>query len=149
GGPAGSSPLGSANLLEAFTGHGNQSGECCRIGHGQVGQDLAVELHPRGTQPPHEARVAHAVAPARRSDPGYPQPSELRLPVPAVSVGIGHGVHDLLLGHAIAARPVGAVVLRRVHDLPASPWASFDVVLDAGRLTGPSTITMLRPSSFG
>src|SRR5918999_1056856 len=70
---------GSGRVLGAAGASGrlDQRGEGLRVAHREVGQDLAVELHPRLLQAVHEGGVRHAVLSGGGPDPRDPQPPEL------------------------------------------------------------------------
>src|SRR5581483_8022652 len=116
---------------ERLPGGGHQGAEGARIGHGQVGEDLAVDVDLGRLQPGHEAGVGHVVLPAGGVDAHDPQPAELALADPAVAVGVDAGVHDLLVGRLEAAAAVAAVPLGRLED-GAAVLLAVDGALDPG-----------------
>src|SRR3954454_235813 len=63
-----------------------ESAERFGVAHGNVGQDLAVQLDTGQLQPVHELRVAHAVELGCGVDAGDPQAAEITLAVAAVTV---------------------------------------------------------------
>jgi large subunit ribosomal protein L20 len=89
--------------------HGDQAGERGLVVHGQVGQDLAVDLDACQLQTLDQAVVGHPVSAGRRVDTRDPQLAEVALAVLAVAVGILHRVQHLLLGLAVQARTLSTV----------------------------------------
>ena len=87
--------------------------ESLRIGHGHVGQNLAVQLDV-GLQ---QAGDELAVAQAERTDGGVdaddPQPAEIALAVVAVAVGVDAGADEIFLG--------GTQQAATAADVSASP----------------------------
>src|SRR4029079_10132221 len=55
------------------------------VAHGDVGQQLAVDLHPGLVEAVDQLRVAHALAPCGRVDADDPEPPHLALAAPAVA----------------------------------------------------------------
>ena len=72
----------------------NQSGEASRIIHGDVSQNLAVQLAAGLLQTVHETAVRNVIQMACRIDTGDPQTTEISLFLTAADIGISHGVHD-------------------------------------------------------
>src|SRR5437763_10313125 len=126
-------PLPAARLGsgEGLPGCGHQRAEGVGIGHGQIGEDLAVDVDLGRPEPGHEAGVGHFVLPAGGVDPHDPQPAELALADPAVAVGVDAGVHDLLVGRLEAAAPVAAVPLGRLEN-GAAVLLAVNGALDPG-----------------
>ena len=87
-------------------------GERGRIGHGQIGEHLAVELDPGLVQPRDELVVGHPVGAGGRVDADDPELPERPLLVLAVAVGVDERVLDLLLRVAVAAALEAPVALR-------------------------------------
>src|SRR5262249_56135806 len=115
-------------------------GECLRIGHGDVGERLAVELDPGLLHPSHEAPVPEPMLARCRVDPDDPQRPERALPCFAVAVRVDERVLDLLLREAVAGLLAPVVALRLVEDLGAL-LPRVDCTLDPwhlSRLSGAS-----------
>src|SRR6266542_4685545 len=104
---------GSGGLLvvlgEVGLGQLDQLREGGRVVHGQVGEDLAVDLDLGQAQALDEAVVGDAVGAGRGVDALDPQPAEVALARPAVTVGVDQRVGDLLLGLAVQPGALAAV----------------------------------------
>ena len=101
----------SARSLERGLGRLDEAAERGRVGDGEIGEDLAVDLDAGGVQPGDEPAVAHVVEAARRVDPLDPQAAELALAGPAVAEGVLPAAHDLLVGRPERAALVAVVAL--------------------------------------
>src|SRR5438477_2482250 len=80
----------------------DERGEGFRVVHGDVGEDLPVDLDARHLQTVDEDRIGDAVGPDGRVDAGDPQATELCLAIAAVTVGVVARVHDLFFGDPVA-----------------------------------------------
>ena len=112
-------------------GHLDQRRERSRVGDGEVGEDLAVDLDAGQAQAGDEAAVAHAVLAGTGVDALDPELAEVTLAGPAVAVGVLQGVHDLLVGRLVAAALVAVVALGRLED-GAVVLPAVDGALDPG-----------------
>src|SRR3990172_2185737 len=88
-----------------------------RVAHGEIGQHLAVDLHPRPLETGHEPGVRQLVQARRRVDPGNPQAPELALLLPAVTVRVPPAPLHRLLGGLEEFAPPAARALGQAHDL--------------------------------
>src|SRR3954453_12802157 len=114
-----------------------ESPEGLGVADGDVGQDLAVELHAGLLEAVHEGPVAHAVLAGGRVDTGDPQPAEVALAVAAVPVAVLVGLEDGFLGPLVVRVGLAAVPLGHLEGGPALlPRA--DGALDAGHAPRPS-----------
>src|SRR6516165_4708945 len=104
---------------QRLPGHLDQRGEGGRVGHRELGEHPAVDVHARDLQALDEPVVGHAVGPGRGVDALDPQPPERSLAVLAVTVGVGHRVEGLLLGLAVQAGPMAPVAAGPLEDDPA------------------------------
>ena len=105
--------------------------ECLGIAHGQIGQDLAVDLHPGQVQAVDEPAVAQAVLPGAGVDALDPQLPEVTLAGPAVAERVLHRVHELLVGSPVGTALVAVVPLRLLQD-GAVVLATVDGPLHSG-----------------
>src|SRR5215207_4769173 len=111
-------------------GHLNQSSECRGIGHGQISEDLAVNLDPRGLETRDEAVVRHAFGPSSSVDPLDPQPAEVAFTRAAVPIGVHQRMSDLLLRLAVHARTLTPVAGCLPEDF-TTLFLRIDGALDA------------------
>src|SRR6266550_2751893 len=65
-----------------------KASEGLRIADGDVGEDLAIQLHLCEAEPVHQLAVAHALAPRGGVDAGDPEAPEVALPVAPVAVRV-------------------------------------------------------------
>src|SRR5689334_7791950 len=98
-----------------------KSAERLRIVHGEVGKHLAVDLDAGLAQSVHELRVAHALAPRGGVDPDDPQPPEVALAGPAITVRVSARAHHLLVGEPVARMLAAEVALGLLEDLLLAP----------------------------
>src|SRR4051794_34128359 len=98
-----------------------ESAEGLGIAHGDVSQNLAVQLHTGQLEPVHELRVAHAVELGGCVDTGDPQAAEVALAVAAITVGIGLCLDEGFL------RPL--VIVVRLAAVPLGPLEDFAPLL--------------------
>ena len=94
----------------------DQRPEGLRVGDGEVGEHLAVDLDTGRVQAVDEPAVAHALHAGRSVDALDPQRPEVALAGPPVAVGVLQGVHDLLVGGLVRAALVAVVALRLLED---------------------------------
>src|SRR3954447_8416811 len=122
-----------------------KSAERLGVAHGDVGQDLAVQLDARQLQAVDERGVRHALGARGRVDAGDPQAAEVALAVAAVPVRVGVGLHDRFLGALVGGVRLPAEALGPLEDL-AALLAGVDGALDAGHRPLPpsSFVTVLR-----
>src|SRR3954466_14747695 len=115
-----------------------ESAERLRVAHGDVGQDLAVELDSGQLEPVHELRVAHAVQAGGGVDAGDPQAAEVALAVAAVTVRVGLGLEQGLLRALVVVVRLAAEALRLREDfapLLAGVYGALDPHLPSSFLT--------------
>src|SRR5215210_4049968 len=117
---AGSALLGSCRGLERGFRLLGDLAERGRITHGQVGQDLPVELDPRLAAAGHELVVREPFGARGRVDAHDPQPPERALLVLPVAVRVYERMLDLLLGDLVPGMTRPEVALRLVEDLLAA-----------------------------
>src|SRR3954454_18538633 len=103
----------------------NKSAERLGVAHGDVGQNLAVQLDAGQLEAVHELRVAHAVQLRGCADAGDPQATEVALAVAAVTVRVGLGLDQGLLGALVIVIRLAAEALGPLEDL-APLLASVD-----------------------
>src|SRR5882757_6904922 len=111
--------------------------EGVRVVHGQLGEDLAVDLDVGGLQTLDEAVVRDAVGAGSGVDPLDPELTEVALALLAVVVVVDQGVGDLLLGLAVQTRALATVTTGLLEDRPAL-LVGVDCPLDACHLITPS-----------
>src|SRR3712207_6433075 len=80
-----------------------ESAEGLGIAHGDVGQDLAVQLDAGELQAVHERAVGHALEARGGVDAGDPQAAEVALAVAAVPVRVGVRLHQGFLRALVVA----------------------------------------------
>ena len=95
----------------------DQGVERLGVGDGQVGEDLAIHLHSGVLQAVDEAVVGQALRTGGGVDALNPQGTEITLPGPAVAVGVGGGVEDLLLRLALQTRTLPTVAGGQLQHL--------------------------------
>src|SRR5436305_15069155 len=81
------------------------------VAHGDVGEDLAVELDARLAQAVHELAVGEAFAARGSVDPRDPQSPQVALAVAPIQVRVGVGLEQLLLRALVRGVPLAAVAL--------------------------------------
>src|SRR5215813_12047920 len=115
--PYPSALCGAQTLLEGGLGLFDQGLKRCRLPHGEIGHDLAVDLDPGLEDAVHELRVGHAMLARGGVDALDPKPAERALLVAPVAVGVLQALLDLL--DADAERQLGAtaVALGELEDL--------------------------------
>src|SRR5262249_19844760 len=100
--------------------HGrDERGERRRVVHGQVREDLPIDLHALRLQPIDEPRIRQAVRADGRVDPRDPEAPELTLAVAAIPVRVHPGVTDLLLRDPVTDPPTARVPLGGGEHLAA------------------------------
>ena len=106
-----------------------ERGEVRGVGHGDLGQHLAVELDVGQLEAVHELVVRQAVLTGARVDADDPQLAELALAHAAVAVGVLAAALDLLfrpLVGRVLSRAVALGLLEHLAALLARGDASFD-----------------------
>src|SRR5690606_36251687 len=98
--------------------------------HGQVSEDLAVDLDLGPLEAVDEAAVGQALLPRGGVDPGDPQAPEVALALAAVPVLVPQRVHHGLVGDPVATAAGAAESASAVHDGPTR-LARGDGTLDA------------------
>ena len=88
-----------------------------RLVHGQLTQNLAIEVHLAAVEHVDEARVPHPVLPHSGVEALDPQLAKLPPAQPAVAVGVLPGPLDALDGRAEVAVGLAAVSLGGLDDL--------------------------------
>src|SRR5690242_20659561 len=127
----------------------DERGERGGVVHGQLGQDLAVDLDVRGLQTLDEAVVRDAVGAGSGVDALDPQLTEVALALLAVVVVVDQRVGDLLLGLAVQARTLTAVAGGLLEDRPAL-LVGVDCPLDACHFLTPcsgAAVGLTRPGN--
>ena len=109
----------------------DERGECGRVVDGEVGEDLAVDVHTGQAQPLDEPVVRHVVGAGRGVDAGDPELAEVALTCLAVAVCVVGGVQQLLLGLAVEAGAL-APVAGGSFERGAALLVCVDCALDAG-----------------
>src|SRR3954447_5554251 len=107
----------------------HESAERLGVAHGDVGQNLAVQLDSGQLEPVHELRVAHAVELGGSVDAGDPQATEVALAVAAVAVGVRLRLDEGFLRPLVVVVGLAAVSLRPLEDF-APLLARVDGALD-------------------
>src|ERR1041385_8642653 len=92
--------------------------ECGRVGDSDVGENLAVQLHPGLLEAADQLAIREAREARPGIDPRNPQRAELAPPHAAVSIGEGEAALDGLPRHAVELAPPSDV-----------PFASFMIFL--------------------
>src|SRR5262249_59839989 len=102
---------------------GDRRPEGSGVVHGEVGEDLAVDVDASRLETGDEARVRDVVLPAGGVDPHDPESPDLALARPPVAIGVAERAHDLLIGlaepTALCARVSGRLVEHRASVLLA------------------------------
>src|SRR5262244_1574419 len=113
--------------------HRGEFGEGGRIRHGQLGEDLPIEVDPSLLEPGHEDGVGQPELAARRVDTHDPERSRPTLLLLPALVGEGPGAEHRLRGRAVELATPPEIALRLLEDfLPAlaglgptlGPWHS-------------------------
>src|SRR6476620_6383182 len=125
--------LGGSRRLSRLAGGLGKSGEGLGIAHGDVGQDLAVELDAGQLQAVHELAVAEAVLAGRRVDARDPEAAEVALAVAPIAVRVGVRLHQRFLGALVVRVRLAAEALGALERRPAL-LLGVDGALDAGHL---------------
>src|SRR3954453_24238819 len=124
-----------------------ESPEGLGVADGDVGQDLAVELHAGLLEAVHEGPVAHAVLAGGGVDAGDPQAAEVALAVAAVPVAVLVGLEDGFLGPLVVRVGLAAVALGQL-ERGAALLARVDGALDPRHEPRPSS-SLTRFASCG
>src|SRR5690606_14552219 len=91
--------------------------ECRLVEHGDVGENLAINLDRSLLQAVHEHAVGHAVLAGCGIDAGDPQGAELALLGAAIAIGILSGAHHRFVGNAEYVAAAAAETLGGLQDL--------------------------------
>src|ERR1700733_1893232 len=116
---------------QRLTGAVGKASEGVAVTHGDVREDLAVELHPGQLEAMHELRVGHVVLARGGVDARDPEPAEVALAVAPVPVAVLIGLEHGLLGRAVMAACVTAIALGH-RQRGAALLAGVNRALDAG-----------------
>src|SRR5947209_8467082 len=116
---------------QRLTGAVGKASKRLGVAHGDVGQDLAVELHPGRLEAVDELRVRQAVLACGGVDPRDPQAAEVTLAVAPVAVAVLVGLEHGLLRHPVVTAGVAPVALGQ-RKRGAALLAGVDRTLDAG-----------------
>ena len=95
----------------------DESGEGGLIGHGEIGQDLAVHFDPGLVQAINKSAIGEAEFTRRGVDALDPQGSEIALLGAAVAIGILRCLLDGLNGDAEDILAAAEIAFRRFDDL--------------------------------
>src|SRR5436190_23082448 len=125
--------LGGSRRLSRLAGGLGKSGEGLGIAHGDVGQDLAVELDAGQLQAVHELAVAEAVLAGGRVDAGDPEAAEVTLAVAPIAVRVGVRLHQRFLGALVVRLRLAAEALGALERGTAL-LLGVDGALDPGHL---------------
>src|SRR4051794_41400775 len=125
-----------------------KSAEGLGVAHGDVGQDLAVEVDAGELQAMDEGAVAQAVLARGGVDADDPQAAEVALAVAAVAVGVGIGLHDRFLGPLVVRVGLAAEPLRAL-ERGAPLLLRVDGALDPRHLEPAPSSFLTRFSSSG
>src|SRR5262245_12595159 len=120
-----------SGLAEGGPGGRGESRKARRIAHGDVGQDLPIQIDARLPEARHEPAVGEIVHPGGGVDPDGPQGAELALAGAPVTVGVSERLLDRLLGDAIELALADVEALRELQCLLAA-LAPFGSALDSG-----------------
>src|SRR5439155_18797813 len=93
--------------------------ECHGVTHGEIGQDLAVDLDPGPPQAVHQAAVGQVMQPRGRVDARDPEAPEVALFATAVAVGVLLSPLDGLFGGLPELAAPDKVAFGELHDLEA------------------------------
>src|SRR5476649_2658995 len=104
-------------LLEGGLGLVDQSLKHRRLPRGEIGHDLAVDLHACLQDAVHELRVGHAVLADRGVDALDPQAAERALFVATIAIGILQALLDLLDADTERRLGAAAIALGEFQDL--------------------------------
>src|SRR5664279_5547096 len=124
-------------------GHSHELGKGFGIAHGEIREDLAVEIHGGLLQTAHELGVAGAVLRAGGVDAHHPEATEVALLDLAVAVGVAEGLLDGFLGGAVQAGLGAVEALGELHHafaalgaLEATFYASHVASFPRGSASG-------------
>src|SRR4030095_12904564 len=108
---------GARTLLEGGRGLFDQGLKRCRLPHGEIGHDLAVDLDPGLEDAVHELRVGKPMLASRGVDALDPQTAERALLVAPVAIGVLQALLDLLDADAERQLGAAAIALGELEDL--------------------------------
>ena len=114
----------------------HQSGKGKVVANRQIGQDLAVDIHPRLVKPIDEAIVGEAMQANSGVDAGYPEAAKLPFAVPPMLIGIIETVNEGFAGSfqkAVADTPMPP----RLGDYLLVPLPLADASLDPSQILTP------------
>ena len=106
---------------ERCLGRLDETGERRRVGHGQIGEDLAIDVDAGGVEPGDEPAVGQVVLSGGGVDPLDPQPPELAFAGAAVTERVLATPHDLLVGGPERPALVAVVALGLLEHLLVAP----------------------------
>src|SRR5215218_6069398 len=131
-----------------LTGGLGKSAERLRITHGDVGQDLAVQVDLGQLEAVDELAVGHAVEAGGRVDARDPQAAKVALAVAAVAVRVGVGLGQGLLGALVVGVRLATEALGELQRL-ATLLLGVDGALDAGHFFFAPRRVLTRGWSWG
>ena len=113
-------------ILDIFRGFRLQSGpgffgqgrKCGLVEHGDIREDLSIELDFRFTKTIHKAAIGQPVLPRGGVDANDPKPTHLALALAAVAVGHRAGANHGLLGELVGALAPAAVTFGLLDGCP-------------------------------
>src|SRR3954451_25067170 len=108
----------------------DESAEGLGVAHGDVGQNLAVQLDARQLQAVDERAVGHALGARGGVDAGDPEAAEVTLAVATVAVRVRVRLEHRFLGAPVGGVRLPAEALRPLQDL-AALLARVNRTLDA------------------
>src|SRR3954447_17326723 len=124
----------------------DESAEGLGVAHGDVGQDLAVQLDAGQCQAVDERAVGHALGTCGGVDAGDPEPAEVTLAVATVAVRVRVRLEHRFLGALVGGVRLPAEALGPLQDL-AALLAGVDGTLDAGHRPFPCRSRRARRAS--
>src|SRR3954452_6012588 len=117
--PGGSSVGFSGSRCRRLSGGLGKASERLGVAHGDVGEDLAIQLDAGQLEAVHERAVAHAVLARGGVDAGDPQAAEVALAVAAVAIRVGVRLDEGFLGALVVRLRLAAEALGQRERRPA------------------------------
>jgi len=114
----------------------HQSGKGVAVTNRQVGQDLAVDIHPRLVKTIDEAIVGETMQADSSIDAGYPEAAKLPLAIPAMLIGVMEAVDEGFAGLFEKAVAGTSMTSCLSDDLPMSSPLS-DTSLNPAQILTP------------